>query len=79
MSLSAPAVAEPRVSVLEAGGLRWIQLESPGPAEIAWLEEDRGVPLPELRQLLDAAYDSLGAVSRPFPVSSRRTGGGAAP
>ena len=40
MSLSAPAVAEPRVSVLEAGGLRWIQLESPGPAEIAWLEEE---------------------------------------
>ena len=40
VSLSAPAVGEPRVSVLEAGGLRWIQLESPGPAEIAWLEEE---------------------------------------
>ena len=31
---------EPRVSMLEANGLRWIQLESPGPAEIAWLEEE---------------------------------------
>ena len=31
---------EPRVSMLETGGLRWIQLESPGPAEIAWLEEE---------------------------------------
>ena len=26
--------------MLETGGLRWIQLESPGPAEIAWLEEE---------------------------------------
>jgi magnesium transporter len=26
--------------VLEHGGMRWIQLESPGPAEIAWLEEE---------------------------------------
>lgn len=26
--------------MLEAGGMRWIQLESPGPAEIAWLEEE---------------------------------------
>ena len=38
--MSAPAVTEPRVSMLETGGLRWIQLESPGPAEIAWLEEE---------------------------------------
>ncbi len=26
--------------MLESDGLRWIQLESPGPAEIAWLEEE---------------------------------------
>ncbi|MGA0121468.1 MAG: magnesium transporter CorA family protein [Gaiellales bacterium] len=26
--------------MLEHGGLRWIQIESPGPAEIAWLEEE---------------------------------------
>ncbi|MFM7248112.1 MAG: magnesium transporter CorA family protein [Actinomycetota bacterium] len=28
------------MSVLEQDGLRWIQIESPGPAEIAWLEEE---------------------------------------
>ncbi len=28
------------MSVLEHGGRRWIQIESPGPAEIAWLEEE---------------------------------------
>lgn len=39
-SVTAPAALEPRVSVLEQGGLRWIQIESPGPAEIAWLEEE---------------------------------------
>lgn len=39
-SVSAPPTAEPRVSVLEHGGRRWIQIESPGPAEIAWLEEE---------------------------------------
>jgi magnesium transporter len=38
-SPTAPAL-EPRVGVLEHGGLRWIQIESPGPAEIAWLEEE---------------------------------------
>jgi len=37
---TAPPVQEPRISVLEHGGLRWIQIESPGPAEIAWLEEE---------------------------------------
>jgi|SRR3954447_2158067 magnesium transporter len=31
--------AEPRVEVLEHGGLRWINVESPGPVERAWLEE----------------------------------------
>jgi len=38
-SVTAPSTSEPRVSVLEHGGRRWIQMESPGPAEIAWLEE----------------------------------------
>lgn len=38
--MTAPLAAEPRVSVLEHGGRRWIQIESPGPAEIAWLEEE---------------------------------------
>lgn len=40
VSVSAPLDSEPRVSVLEQGGLRWIQMESPGPAEIAWLETE---------------------------------------
>jgi magnesium transporter len=31
--------AEPRVEVLEHEGLRWINIESPGPLERAWLEE----------------------------------------
>ena len=39
-SVSAPFSSEPRVSVLEQCGMRWIQLESPGPAEIAWLETE---------------------------------------
>ena len=39
-SVSAPLASEPRVSVLEQGGMRWIQMESPGPAEIAWLESE---------------------------------------
>ncbi len=40
VSVSAPATSEPRVSVLEQNGLRWIQIESPGPAELAWLEQE---------------------------------------
>lgn len=39
-SVTAPTAAEPRVSVLEHAGRRWIQIESPGPAEIAWLEQE---------------------------------------
>src|ERR671934_693449 len=37
----APSVAppEPRVESVEWGGLRWVNIERPGPAERAWLEE----------------------------------------
>src|SRR5215208_4874292 len=31
--------AEPRVESVEWGGLRWVNIERPGPAERAWLEE----------------------------------------
>jgi len=31
--------AEPRVEVVEHGGLRWINIERPGPTDQAWLEE----------------------------------------
>src|SRR3954451_8349078 len=35
----APAAAEPNVEVIEAEGLRWINIERPGPVDRAWLEE----------------------------------------
>jgi magnesium transporter len=36
---AAPAAAEPRVEVVEHEGLRWINVERPGPVDQAWLEE----------------------------------------
>jgi magnesium transporter len=35
----APAAAEPNVEVVEYGGLRWVNIERPGPVDQAWLEE----------------------------------------
>ena len=35
----APPAAEPNVEVVEHGGLRWINIERPGPLDRAWLEE----------------------------------------
>jgi magnesium transporter len=35
----APERDEPRVEVVEAPGLRWINIERPRPVEQAWLEE----------------------------------------
>src|SRR3954447_7324845 len=35
----APAAAEPNVEVVEHDGLRWINIERPGPVDQAWLEE----------------------------------------
>lgn len=40
MTVAAPRTTEPRVSVLEEAGLRWINIEAPGPREIAWLDEE---------------------------------------
>ena len=34
-----PAAAEPNVEVVEHSGLRWINIERPGPLDRAWLEE----------------------------------------
>jgi magnesium transporter len=34
-----PAQAEPNVETVEAAGLRWINIERPGPVDRAWLEE----------------------------------------
>ncbi|MDQ3936788.1 MAG: magnesium transporter CorA family protein [Actinomycetota bacterium] len=36
---AAPAAAEPNVEVVEHRGLRWINIERPGPLDRAWLEE----------------------------------------
>src|SRR4051812_19806023 len=36
---AAPAAAEPNVEVVEHDGLRWINIERPGPVDQAWLEE----------------------------------------
>jgi magnesium transporter len=36
---AAPSTAEPNVEVVEHGGLRWINIERPGPLDQAWLEE----------------------------------------
>src|ERR671918_274398 len=33
------APAEPNVEIVEHGGLRWINIERPGPLDRAWLEE----------------------------------------
>jgi magnesium transporter len=38
-SHAAPASAEPNVEVVERDGLRWINIERPGPVDRAWLEE----------------------------------------
>ncbi len=35
----APASAEPNVEIVQRDGLRWINIESPGPVDQAWLEE----------------------------------------
>src|ERR687895_712824 len=35
----APAQAEPNVEIVEGDGLRWINIERPGPVDRAWLEE----------------------------------------
>jgi magnesium transporter len=40
VSLAAPRTTEPRVSVLEESGLRWINIEAPGRNEITWLDDE---------------------------------------
>jgi magnesium transporter len=40
VTYSGPRSAEPRIAVLEDVGLRWIQIERPGPAEVAWLDAE---------------------------------------
>ncbi len=40
VTVTAPRPSEPRIAVLEEAGLRWIQIESPGAAEVAWLDTE---------------------------------------
>jgi magnesium transporter len=40
VTVTAPRPAEPRIAVLEDAGLRWVQIESPGAAEVAWLDAE---------------------------------------
>jgi magnesium transporter len=40
VTYSGPRSAEPRIAVLEDAGLRWIQIEAPGAAEVAWLDAE---------------------------------------
>lgn len=40
--MASPSLTERRTRVLEEAGLRWIQIESPGADELAWLEEEFG-------------------------------------
>ena len=40
VTVTAPRPSEPRIAVLEEAGLRWIQIESPGAAEVAWLDAE---------------------------------------
>ena len=40
VTVSGPRPVEPRIAVLEDSGLRWIQIESPGAAEVAWLDAE---------------------------------------
>jgi len=39
-----PPPPEPNVEIVEHGGLRWINIERPGPVDQAWLEEHFRVP-----------------------------------
>ena len=40
VNVTGPRPMEARVAVLEESGLRWIQIESPGATEVAWLDEE---------------------------------------
>jgi len=40
VTYSGPRSADPRIAVLEDAGLRWIQIEAPGAAEVAWLDAE---------------------------------------
>ena len=78
---SDPAAAEPNVEVVERDGLRWINIERPGPVDQAWLEEHfefhpldyEDVRSRNQRPKIDVYDDYLFAVLH-FPVFDKQIG-----
>src|SRR5688572_27708288 len=76
-----PAAAEPRVEQISAAGLRWINIESPGPIEQAWLEEhfdfhplaNEDVQSRNQRPKIDE-YDDYIFIVLHFPVFDKKVG-----
>src|SRR3954469_8085778 len=77
----APAAAEPNVEVVEHDGLRWINIERPGPVDQAWLEEHfefhpldyEDVRSRNQRPKIDSYEDYLFIFLR-FPVFDKQVG-----
>jgi magnesium transporter len=40
VTITAPRPSEPKIAVLEEAGIRWIQIETPGAAEVDWLDAE---------------------------------------
>src|SRR3954454_23348398 len=78
---AAPAAAEPNVEVVEHDGLRWINIERPGPVDQAWLEEHfefhpldyEDVRSRNQRPKIDSYEDYLFIVLH-FPVFDKQVG-----
>jgi magnesium transporter len=78
---TAPATTEPHVEVVEHGGLRWFNIERPGPVDQAWLEEHfafhqldyEDVRSRNQRPKIDE-YDEYLFIVLHFPVFDRQVG-----
>jgi magnesium transporter len=78
---TAPATAEPNVEIVEHDGLRWINIERPGPVDQAWLEEHfefhaldyEDVRSRNQRPKIDEYDDYLFAILH-FPVFDKQIG-----
>jgi magnesium transporter len=77
----APAASEPRVEQISADGLRWINIEKPGPVDLAWLEEHfdfhplayEDVSSRNQRPKIDE-YDDYLFIVLHFPVYDKKVG-----
>src|SRR4051812_38739414 len=82
--LSAAALPEPQapqVEQIDAEGLRWVNIESPGSAERAWLEENFDFHALDLEDVLSRnqrpkidVYDEYLFIVLHLPVSDRQAG-----